>query len=98
MNRLLSNSILLCTKGAGRVYDYFDVGVIGYGLEVAPVLAGSSLERPLLPISQVADTPVRVDSIQKKVSDGAGGLVETTSKMPIWFDAKTRGPHPWFAP
>ena len=94
VNRLLSNSVLLCTKGAGRVYDYFDVGVIGYGQDVGPALAGSSQARPLLPISQLADAPLRVDSIPRKVPDGAGGLVEVVSRMPIWLDPTAAGGTP----
>lgn len=94
VNRLLSNSVLLCTKGAGKVYDYFDVGVLGYGQDVGPVLAGSSRTQPLLAISQVADAPIRVDSIPRKVPDGAGGLVETVSRMPIWLDPTAAGGTP----
>jgi hypothetical protein len=40
----------------------------------------------MVPISEVADNPLRIDERTKKVSDGAGGLAETTAKFPLWFE------------
>ncbi|OAA29385.1 hypothetical protein UG55_100216 [Frankia sp. EI5c] len=91
VNRLLGNAVLLCSKGDDRVYDYFEVGILGYGRGVAPVLYGSSVSRPLLPISEVAMNPNRVDHILRKVSDGAGGLVEVQTPIPAWVDPVADG-------
>ena len=36
--------------------------------------------------SEVADNYLRVEERVRKVSDGVGGLVDTTAKFPVWFD------------
>src|SRR5215212_8599769 len=86
INRLLQNLVLKCAKSTG-VRDYFHVGVIGYGADVKPVLVGTSLGRPLLPISVVANAPLRVEQRTRKVDDGAGGLIERPFRFPGGFVA-----------
>jgi len=98
MNRLLQELSLFCAKSEG-IRDYFDVGVIGYGGEesashIAAALAGPLAGRDLVPISELANNPVRIDDRLKKVSDGAGGLVEHRIKFPVWFDALAKGGTP----
>ncbi|NHD19499.1 MULTISPECIES: VWA domain-containing protein [unclassified Actinopolyspora] len=94
VNRVLSSAVLQCSKGDDRVYDYFEVGVLGYGLDTAPVLHGTDASRPLIPVSEVAENPRRVDEVPRKIPDGAGGLVETTLNMPVWVDPTTNGKTP----
>src|SRR5207244_6086031 len=84
INRLLQNLILKCAKSDG-IRDYFHVGVIGYGAKVAWSLAGKLAGHKLTPISLVAEHPLRVEQRTRKVSDGAGGLVEQQFRFPIWF-------------
>lgn len=91
VNRLLGNAVLLCSKGDDRVHDYFDVGIIGYAQGAAPVLHGSTAERPLLSIGELARNPKRVDPVIRKVSDGAGGLVEAALPVPVWVDPMSDG-------
>jgi hypothetical protein len=93
INRLLQNLVLKCAKASG-VRDYFHVGVIGYGQDVKPVLVGTSLGRPLLPISVVANAPLRVEQRARKVDDGAGGLVERPLRFPVWFEPTANGKTP----
>src|SRR3954452_19884971 len=64
INRLLQNLVLKCAKADG-VRDYFHVGVIGYGSEVRPRLAGTDKHRPLVPISVVANNPLRLEQRQR---------------------------------
>src|SRR5215471_10411615 len=85
INRLLQNLVIKCAKSEG-VRDYYFVGVIGYGAEVGPAFGGALAGQELVPISQVADQPARVEVRVKKVDDGAGGLVDQSVKFPIWFD------------
>src|SRR5271156_730754 len=66
INRLLQNLVLKCAKADG-IRDYFHVGVIGYGREVKPILAGSSADRMLLPISAIASAPLRVEQRKRLV-------------------------------
>jgi len=96
INKLLQNLCIKCAKEEG-VRDYFHVGVIGYGTQVGPAFAGSLSGRDLVPISEVGGSPARIEPRTKKVSDGAGGLVDQDVKFPIWFDAVANGGTPMCA-
>ena len=93
INRLLQNLVLKCAKADG-VRDYFHVGVIGYGADVGPKLAGTSKDRPLAPISAVANNPIRLEQRTRTIDDGAGGLVEQTFRFPVWFEPTADGKTP----
>jgi hypothetical protein len=93
INRLLQNLVLKCAKSTG-VRDYFHVGVIGYGAEVKPVLVGTSPARPLLPISVVANAPLRVEKRTRPTDDGTGKLVERPYRFPVWFEPVANGKTP----
>lgn len=86
INKLLQNLIIKCTKSEG-VRDYYDVGVIGYGISVGPAFTGQLNYRDLAPLSEIANNPARIEERIKKMDDGAGGLVAVTTKFPVWFDA-----------
>ena len=93
INRYLRDWVIKCSRGEG-VRDYFSVGVIGYGATVGPAFSGSLADKPLYMLSEVADNPARIEDRTRKVSDGAGGLVEETIKFPIWFDPVARNGTP----
>ena len=93
INRLLQNLVLKCAKADG-VRDYFHVGVIGYGEDVGPKLAGTSAQQPLAPISAVANDPLRLEERKRMVDDGAGGLVEQAFRFPVWFEPVAGGKTP----
>lgn len=109
VNRLLQNLVLRCAKEDG-VRDYFSVGVVGYGDRVASLLRLADPEDPgsspgqsaqavggtdeLIPISYLAERPLRIEERLKRVPDGAGGLVEQRTKFPVWFDPEARNGTP----
>ena len=93
INRLLQNLVIKCAKSEG-VRDYYSVGVLGYGGKVGPAFSGSLAGRELVPVSEIADNPARIDERGRKVEDGAGGLVDEVVKFPIWFDPKANGGTP----
>src|SRR5579859_4277786 len=63
INRLLASLVIRCSKAEG-VRDYFDVGVIGYGGKgVMPAMAE---RQALVPISQLANAPLRVRTACKR--------------------------------
>ena len=95
-NRLLQNLVIKCAKAEG-VRDYFDVAVIGYGIEVRSAFGSKLPSAGLIPISEIAKNPERVDQRMRKVEDGAGGLVEQPIKLPIWVDAVANGSTPMVA-
>ncbi|KVD88136.1 hypothetical protein WS62_17665 [Burkholderia sp. ABCPW 14] len=94
LNRTLMNLVTRCTKSEG-VRDYFDVGVIGYnGNGVSNGLSGALGSQILHPISAFEQNPSRVEDRKRKQDDGAGGIVETTIKFPVWFDPVATGGTP----
>ena len=93
INRLLQNLVLKCAKADG-VRDYFHVGVIGYGEDVGPRLAGTTADQPLAPISAVANNPLRLEQRKRMADDGAGGLVEQAFRFPVWFEPTAGGKTP----
>jgi hypothetical protein len=93
VNRLLQNLALKCAKSDG-IRDYFHVGVIGYGADVRSALGGSLAGRHLVPVSEFANNPLRVEKRKRKVDDGAGGILEQTFKFPVWFEPAADGQTP----
>src|SRR5258708_32859807 len=93
INRLLQNLCLKCAKSDG-IRDYFHVGIIGYGAQVGLALGGKLAGQPLVPISAVANNPLRVEQRTRKVDDGAGGLTEQSFKFPVWVEPVANGKTP----
>lgn len=93
INRFLGSLVIRSTKDEG-VRDYFEIAMIGYGQRVSDAWEGSLAGQYAHPIPVVADTPLRVDERRRKVSDGAGGLVETTFRLPVWVEVQANGGTP----
>ena len=93
INRLLQNLVIKCAKSEG-VRDYYSVGVIGYGIQVAPAFQGTLVNQELVTISKIANHPLRIEERTKLVDDGIGGLVKQTVKFPIWFEPVAQGQTP----
>jgi hypothetical protein len=94
LNRTLAGLITRCTKAEGT-RDYFDVGVLGYGgAAVGNGFQGALGASVLNPISAIEASPLRIDEKQKKMDDGAGGIVERPIKFPVWFEPRANGGTP----
>ncbi|MHC5747472.1 MAG: vWA domain-containing protein [Nostoc sp.] len=95
MNRLFSELILKCAKSEG-IRNYFDVGVIGYDTTIGIVnpLTGALSQEWINPISLFETNSLRLEERKKKQHDGAGGIIETTIKFPVWFDPIAEGGTP----
>lgn len=94
VNRLLQNFIIKCNKNEG-VRDYFYISVIGYhGSQAASAFGGALAGKLLVPISEIAQNPLRIEERIRKIDDGAGGLIEQKFKFPIWFDVVADGGTP----
>lgn len=96
VNRLLQALVLRCAKEDG-VRDYFHVGVIGYGERLQPLLVPAD-DQPsvggLVPLSHLAERPLRLDTRVRRVPDGQGGYAEQRRRIPVWFDPHARGGTP----
>jgi hypothetical protein len=98
VNRTLHELINRASLGPNEddlVWDYFDVGVIGYGAQGADnALSGPLNDSLIQPISALYHNPLRIDDVKKRESDGAGGIIEISTKLPIWFEATADGGTP----
>lgn len=89
INRLLSDVVIKCSKGEDKPRDYYHVGVIGYGFdvnEVGPAFVGALAGRELVPISEVALNPARIEERKSKEADDTGRIIEVPAKFAVWFD------------
>jgi hypothetical protein len=93
INRLLHNLIIKCARGEG-IRNFYEVCVIGYGATVAPGFSGPLSGRTLVPLSEVANAPARVEERITEVSNGAGGVAQRKIKFPIWFEPVAKGTTP----
>lgn len=93
INKMLQNLVIKCAKEEG-VRDYFHVAVIGYGATVGSGYGGQLAGRDLVPISDIANLPARIEERRRQVEDGAGGLVEQSVRFPIWFEPVANGATP----
>lgn len=94
LNKIIASLVLRSAKN-DSVRDYFHVSVIGYcGNNAEFLLVSDSKSSPRIKISELADNHLRVENRVKKVSDGAGGLVEFKTKFHVWIDPKANGATP----
>ncbi len=80
VNRVINEIVEASSDGEG-IKDRCFIGVIGYGTKNPGVdlILGDM-------ISQIAENPTRVEQVKKKISDGAGGLVEIDEDFPVWVE------------
>lgn len=91
LNKTLYTIITNCSKADG-VRDYFHVGVVAYsGDEARNGFQGALGEEPLHAISQLAETPLRVETRSKKVAGSNGDVLEQSVRFPIWFEPHGQG-------
>jgi hypothetical protein len=90
VNRLLRNFVLQCQRGE-EVRDYYHIGVIGYGRTVGPAFGGSLQGQHFVPISVVADFPLRM------MTDSLPGNPDVSIELPVWIDPRADGGTPMSA-
>jgi hypothetical protein len=81
INRTIND--LIFTNSAGdKIKDRVFISIIGYGGQ-----GGNSVDDIRSDyLSAFADSPLRIEKVKKKVSDGAGGLVEIDEEMAIYLE------------
>ncbi len=88
VNRVLRETVLACTDGE-EIKNSCDISVLGYGkLKDAAVNAfsGALAINPVVTIQDLTETCLRVETLTRKVSDGAGGMVEIEDQFPVWIE------------
>jgi len=81
INRTI-NELINSNMNGEHVYDRIFISIIGYGANNDLYIDEIRSDY----LSEFADTPLRIEKIKKKVSDGGGGLVEIEEQMPIFID------------
>lgn len=98
LNRTLTVLVTRCQAAGGEIRDYFYVGVLAYnGNGVTNGFNGPLSSAILQPISAIANHPLRLEKRNKKMSDGAGGIIEEAIDFPVWFDSIADGGTPMCA-
>lgn len=86
INRTI-NELINTNMDGEKVKDRVFISMIGYGGSGS--LAVDDIRSDYL--SSFADNPLRMENIKKKVSDGAGGLIEINEQMPIFIEPTANG-------
>jgi len=86
INRTI-NEVINTNMDGEKVKDRVFISMIGYG--GSSPLAVDDIRSDYL--SEFADNPLRMDQQKKKVSDGAGGLVEIDENMAIYIEPTANG-------
>lgn len=98
-NRTLHDLVIRCTK-SDEIRDYFSISIIGYGSAgtgVGSAFVGPLAGRDSAKISEVGEYPAKLEDRIKKVSDGAGGVVDQTVRFPIWIEPRAENGTPMCA-
>lgn len=97
VNHTLHDLVIRCTK-TEEVRDYYHVAIIGYGgRDVRPAFAGALQGRTLVPVSQVAEYPARIETRYKKIADPQGNQFERVVRFPSWIEPIGEGGTPMCA-
>lgn len=75
-NAIINEIILLCFDGR-RPKNKSYIRIIGYNNEVRLLQSGD--------LQYFEANPIRVEGVIKKLSDGAGGILEIETPVPIWI-------------
>jgi hypothetical protein len=86
VNNVLYNAVLASTMDSVR--HYFDVGVLGYGVDEG---VKSAFDTDLVPIGWVADNPKAWVRKAWDEDDGEGGTVRVEEDTPIWLEPFAKG-------
>jgi uncharacterized protein YegL len=81
------NELINTNMDGEKVKDRVFISMIGYGGSSS--LAVDDIRSDYL--SSFGDSPIRIESIKKKVSNGAGGLVEIDEQIPIFIEPTANG-------
>jgi hypothetical protein len=93
VNRTLHDLVIRCTR-TDDIRDYYHISVLGYGSTVGPAFGGALAGKSHVSVKDVAEMPAKIDTRIKKISDGAGGLVDQQVKFPVWMEPVANGGTP----
>ena len=77
VNSVIENIVLACRSG-DTIRERCHISVIGYGEQVNCVVDGM--------ISEIVSAIIDIKKVKKLIPDGAGGVIEIESEVPIWLE------------
>lgn len=100
VNSWLHNMAIRASGDEG-IRDWMDVGLIGYRTDqqaqpiITPILQGPLADRPLISITEIANHPVRIESVTQLIEDEeTGEMMEIPYDTPVWVDPFAEGSTP----
>lgn len=94
LNQILYELVMRCSKADG-VRDYFDVAILNYhDDEVYSGLSISSGSRVVHPISEIADNPLRLETVTGSDIGPDGEIHEEEMELPVWIEPSPAGSTP----
>jgi hypothetical protein len=84
VNDLVRNLVLQCQRGED-IRDYYELAFIGYGSAAGSALGGSLRGQQLVPISTIADYPLRM------ATETLPGSRDLSIDRPVWVDPVASG-------
>ncbi len=100
VNGWLFNMAIRASGDTG-IRDWMDVGVIGYRTDQAanpiiePAMVGPLAGRPLVSITDVGNSPARIETTIQQIQDEeTGEMLEMPSDSPIWVESVAEGSTP----
>ena len=85
VNSVIENIVLACRSG-DTIRERCHISVIGYGEHVNCVVDGM--------ISEIVSAIIDIQKVKKLIPDGAGGVIEIESEVPIWLEPKANSQTP----
>jgi ribosomal protein L37AE/L43A len=92
VNSVLNQLIVQNQRGA--VVNRFYIGLLGYGSHVGSAFGGNLSGQDLVPLDELQNNPVDMQTRIKKEPDGAGGYIELEVKFPTWVATEAGGMTP----
>jgi hypothetical protein len=96
VNRVLRELGMACTVGT-EIRNRCEISILSYGKSGNAVVNGFSGNlgsQPAVTMEDLVNNCLRVDKVNRKVPDGAGGLVEIEDDFPVWVEPAAVGGTP----
>jgi len=94
VNQMLFDFIISCSRGE-VVYDYFRVGIIGYGATVESAFVGPLAGKELVGLSELSMSQASTIQIETEVEIGDGRPpVKEVREQPTWIKPRSHGGTP----
>jgi len=90
VNRTVHDLVIRCTR-TESIRNYYYVSILSYGKSVGSALCGPLAGKTQLPISEIAETPARLEVRTKRISTGENGFTDQQVRFPVWVDAVSAG-------